>query len=77
MREPLEMVTASLMQNMVQIRKENIYFVTKLLFESFGKRYLGALGVESPYRVAISPFRYMSLINSPTSRSNLCNVCGN
>ena len=28
MREPLEMVTASLMQNMVQIRKKNIYFVT-------------------------------------------------
>ena len=31
MREPLEMVTVLVMQNMVQIRKTNSYFVTKLL----------------------------------------------
>ena len=28
---------ASLMQNMEQIRKKNTYFVTKLLFKTFGK----------------------------------------
>ena len=32
MRKPSEMYTASRMQNMVQIRKKNIYFVTNLLF---------------------------------------------
>ena len=32
MREPSEMVTASRMQNMVEIRKKNTYFVTILLF---------------------------------------------
>ena len=32
MREPLEMFTASLIQNMVQIRKENICSMIKLLF---------------------------------------------
>ena len=56
MREPLEMVTASLMQNMVQIRKKNIHFVTKLCFRNFGKSYFGALGVESPHGGAISVF---------------------
>ena len=35
MREPLEMVTASLMQNMVQIHKKNIYFATKIIFGLF------------------------------------------
>ena len=49
MREPWEMVTASRMQNMVQIRKKNSYFVTKLLFLKIGKSYFGALGVESPH----------------------------
>ena len=37
------------MQNMVQVRKKNKYFVTALLFEFFEK-YFGALGVESPPR---------------------------
>ena len=32
LREPLEMVTALRMQNMVQIREENTYFVTQQLF---------------------------------------------
>jgi len=32
MREPLEMVTASRMQNMVEIREKNTYFVTILFF---------------------------------------------
>ena len=49
MREPLEMLRASLMQNMVQIRKKNTYFVTKLLFINFGNSSLGHLGVESPH----------------------------
>ena len=32
MREPWEMVTASRMQHMAQIRKNNAYFVTNTLF---------------------------------------------
>ena len=35
MRETLEMVKASRMQNMVDFRKKNSYFVTKGLFEIF------------------------------------------
>ena len=53
MWEPLEIVTASLMQNIVQIPTKNAYFVTKLLFRNVGKSYLGALGVESPHGGAI------------------------
>ena len=53
MREPLEFFTASLMQNMVLIRKKNTYFVIKLLLKMFGKNYFGALGVESPHGGAI------------------------
>jgi hypothetical protein len=34
MREPSEMITVSRMQNMVEIRKKNTYFVTKSLFEN-------------------------------------------
>ena len=49
MREPLEAVTASLMQNMVQIRKKNNYFMAILLFVILGKSSFGALGVESPH----------------------------
>ena len=52
MREELEMVTASLMQNMVQIRKSYTYFVTKILFVDFEKDW-GALGVEIPHGGAI------------------------
>ena len=32
MQEPLEIVTASRMQNMMELRKKNTYFVTILLF---------------------------------------------
>ena len=46
-------VTASLMQNMVQIRKENTYFVTKLFLGNFGRSSFGALVVESPHGGAI------------------------
>ena len=53
MREQLEIVTASRMQNMVEIRKNNIYFVTILLFLNFGKSSFGSLGVESPHGGAI------------------------
>ena len=53
MRETLEMVTVSLMQDMVHIRKKAIYFATKLLLETFEK-YFGALGVESPHGGAIN-----------------------
>ena len=53
MREPLEMHTASRMQNMLEIRTKNTYFVTILLFGNFGKSSFGALGVESPHGGAI------------------------
>ena len=53
MREPLEMVTDSRMQNMVEIRKKNNGFVTILLFR-FKKKYFGALGVQSPHGGAIN-----------------------
>ena len=54
MREPLEMITVWRMQNMVEIRKKNIYFVTKSLFENKNlKSSCGALGVESPHGGAI------------------------
>ena len=49
MREPLEMVTASLMQNIVQIRKKNTYFATKPFLLKFGESSFGAPGVESPH----------------------------
>ena len=49
MWEPLEMATASRMQDMVEIRKKNKCFVTKLFFDFFGKSSFGALGVESPH----------------------------
>jgi len=49
MREPLEMVRASLMQNMVQIRKKNTCFATNLFLKHFGKKSLGAFGVDSPH----------------------------
>ena len=55
MREPLEMVAASLMQDMVQIRKENTYFVTNLIFRNSRESSFGALGVESPHGGAIYP----------------------
>ena len=42
------MVTASLMQK-VQIRKKNIYFLTKLFLGNFEKSSFGALGIESPH----------------------------
>ena len=48
MREPLEMVTTSLMQNMVQIRKKNTYFVTKLLFIFGEKVLLGLSALRAP-----------------------------
>ena len=54
MRETLEMITVSRMQNMVEIRKKNTYFVTILLFWNFGKSSFGALGVEIPHGGAIS-----------------------
>ena len=48
MREPWEIYTASRMQNMMQIREKNFYFVTKIIFRNFVIFTLGALGVESP-----------------------------
>ena len=53
MREPLEMVTASLMQNMVQIRTKNKYFVTKSYFLIFGKVLLGLSTLRAP---TVGPF---------------------
>ena len=48
MREPLEMVTASRMQNMVQIRKENIYSVTISFFEILEEVLLGLSALRAP-----------------------------
>ena len=64
MREPSEMHTASRMQNMVQLRKENTYFVTSLPFIFLGKSYLGALGVESPHGGAMFSY-YLFEIDGP------------
>ena len=47
MWEPLEMHVASRMQNMVQVRKTNVYFVTNLLFDIFGKVFLGLSAVRA------------------------------
>ena len=48
MREPLEMVTASRLQNMVEFRKKNTCFVTMLLFRNFEKVLLGLWALRSP-----------------------------
>jgi len=48
MWEPLEMVTASLMQDMVQIRGENIYLVTKLLCYFLEQVLLGLSALRAP-----------------------------
>ena len=53
MREPLEIATASLMQNLVQIRKKSYYSVTKISFSEILEKTFGALGVESPHGGAI------------------------
>ena len=57
MPEPQEMCTASRMQNMVQIRKKNIYFVTQFSF-IFAFFTFRALGVESPRGGAIVEGRH-------------------
>ena len=48
MREPLEIVTASRMQNMVEIRKKNTCFVTILHFRFFEKVLLGLSAFRAP-----------------------------
>ena len=48
MREPFEMVTALLMQNMVQLRKENTYFVTNLFLEILEAVLLGLSALRAP-----------------------------
>ena len=53
MRKTLEMITVLRMQNMVDIRKKNTYFVTKSLFVKKKRSSFGALGVESPHGGAI------------------------
>ena len=50
MREPLEIVTASLLQNMVQTRKKKHLFRDQITFLKSWKSYFGALGAESPLR---------------------------
>ena len=52
MRETLEMVTASRIQNI----KKNTCFVTILLFRNVRESSFGALGVESPHGGAIGLF---------------------
>ena len=53
MRETLEIVTALLMQNMVQIREKNTYFVTELFFELFEKVIFGLSALRAPTGGAI------------------------
>ena len=48
MREPLGMVKASLMQNMVETRKKNTCFVNKLLFKILEKVLLGLSALRAP-----------------------------
>ena len=48
MREPLEMVTVSFMQHVVQFRKKNTCFVTKLLFEMLEKVLVGFSALRAP-----------------------------
>ena len=48
MREPLEMITVSRMQNMVEIRKKNTCFVTNYFFEIFEKVLLGLSAFRAP-----------------------------
>ena len=75
MWEPLEIFTALLMQTMVQIRKKNTYFVTRLLFWNVGKSSFGALGVESPHGWAI--LMYESFHSSSWVSVNLATLCIN
>ena len=63
MREALEMVTASRMQNMVQVRKKNVYFMTKILLELYEKSSFGAIGVESPHGGAIKIVRFTQVFS--------------
>ena len=49
MREPLEMATAPHMQNIVEIRKNNTYFVTKLFWGFFEKVLLGLSALRAPH----------------------------
>ena len=53
MREQLEIVIASRMQNIVHIRKKNIYSVTKLLFRIWEKVLLGLSELRAP---TVGPF---------------------
>ena len=53
MQEPLEIVTASRMQNIVQFRKKNAYLATYICSFSFIAFTFRALGVESPRGGAI------------------------
>ena len=55
MREPLKMFTASLMQNMVQIRKKNAYFVIELFYEIFGKSPFWLSALRAPM---VGPLRW-------------------
>ena len=48
MREPLRMITATLMQDMVQISKKNAYLETHFVFLNFGKVFLGLSALRAP-----------------------------
>ena len=67
MREPLEMVAASLVQNMVQICKNNSYFMTKLLLDLFEK-VLWGLSVSEPHGGA----KNIRPVPSLSSSSSVC-----
>ena len=48
MRETLEIVTASHMQNMEEILKKSTYFATILFFRNFRKNILGPSALRAP-----------------------------
>ena len=61
MREPSEMITVSRMQNMVEIRKKNTYFVTKSLFKFFEeKEIFENLGLKLRQYIFIHIYIYIS-----------------
>ena len=56
MREPLEMVAASLTQNRMRNRKKNAYFMTKLIFEIVEKVLWGLSALRAP---TVGPYTYL------------------
>ena len=61
MQKPLEMYTASRMQNMWQIRKKSAHSLTNLLFKLFEKVLLGRSALRAP---AEGPFVFCGSLSN-------------